>query len=152
MPYKAQALTSSATARRWRTAERILFSIWLLAAVITMYPVIGKALHVSGTFFTSHAADLAFPPWFYIVCRYRRPNRLAGWLGRYPVILAMGVLAVGALSEFAQLYYPRIVTGTFDPLDIAAYAVGLAACLVLDVFVPSLQVIRKQGAEVCKKA
>lgn len=110
-----------------------------------MYPAIGKALLILGTLFTSYAADLAFPPWFYIACRHHRPNRFAGWLGRSPVILAVGILIVGALSEFAQLYYPRMVTGTFDPLDIAAYAVGLIVCLVLDVFLPSLRPVQGAG-------
>ncbi|MBZ0110840.1 MAG: hypothetical protein K8J08_00120, partial [Thermoanaerobaculia bacterium] len=118
---------------RWRLAERILFPIWVLAAAITMYPVIGRALRLSDTLFTSYAADLAFPPWFYISCRRRPTSWLFPWFGRSPVATAASILAVGVASEFAQLYFPRIVTGTFDPLDVAAYAVGLAACVIADV-------------------
>lgn len=117
---------------RWRRVERILFPTWLLAAAITMYPSIGEALGLSGTLFTSYAADLAFPPWFYIVCRHRPPNRLARWLGRSPVLLAAGILGIGVLSEIAQLPSLRLLSGTFDPVDVAVYAAGLAACLAVD--------------------
>ncbi len=123
---------SSPAAVRWRVARHVLFAIWVLAAAITMYPSIGEVLRLSGTLFTSYAADLAFPPWFYIVCRHHPPNPLTRWLGRAPVLLAAGILVVGALSEFVQLHQPRLISGTFDPLDIAAYAVGLALCLIFD--------------------
>jgi hypothetical protein len=97
-----------------------------------MWPALGVALRLSGTLFTSYAADLAFPPWFYIFCRHRASGRLGRWIGRSPILTATSIFAVGVVSELAQLYFPRIVTGTFDPLDIAAYALGLVACFIPD--------------------
>jgi len=139
-------------ADRWRAARNGLFPVWVLAAAITMYPSIGEALHLSGTLFTSYAADLAFPPWFYIVCRHYPPNRVARWLGRSPVLLAAGILGVGAMSEFVQLHAPRVITGTFDPLDIAAYATGLAICLGFDTLPSARALTGPQGGSSANRA
>ena len=109
-------------------AELILLAIWTIAALITMYPSIGKALHLSGGFFSSYAADLTFPAWYYIVLRRRplRQFRLARWFGSSPELAASSIFVVGVISEVSQIYWPNgIFRGTFDPFDIAAYATGL---------------------------
>jgi hypothetical protein len=116
----------------WRVAELSLFPIWVLAAAITMAPELGKVLRLSGTLFSSYGADLSFPAWFYIVCRHRPGSRVAGWIGRSPGFAAASIFAVGVVSEFAQRFLPRLVAGTYDPLDIVAYGVGLATCLFFD--------------------
>jgi len=133
-------------ADRWQAARNGLFPVWVLAAAITMYPSIGEALHLSGTLFTSCAANLAFPPWFYIVCRHHPPNPLARWLGKSPILLAAGILVIGALSEFVQLHQPRLISGTFDPRDIAAYAFGLTLCLLFDTLSTSQQELQRGSA------
>jgi hypothetical protein len=41
----------------------------------------------------------------------------------------MALFIASTLTEWTQLYWPRgIFRGTFDPLDIAAFGVGLGAC------------------------
>ena len=98
-----------------------------------MYPQLRKALGISGGFFTSYAADLTNPPWIYI--RFRRGAVIpaARWFGRSPERAAFGIFAVGVATELSQIYWPRgFFGGTFDPFDIAAYAVGLIVCYVVD--------------------
>jgi hypothetical protein len=127
----------SAEARRisWIVAERILLVIWMIAALITMYPRVGKALHLSGGFFSSYAADLTFPAWYYIVLR-RRPSRqfrVVRWFGSSPELAASSIFVVGVISEVSQIYWPKgIFRGTFDPFDIAAYAAGLMVCYLAE--------------------
>jgi hypothetical protein len=133
-PLGAGPSRRGAGGRAWRVAEFLLFPIWALAAAITMFPELGRTLRLSGTVFSSYAADLCFPPWFYIVCRHRPAGPVARWIGRSPGVAAGSIFAVGVASEFAQWWFPRLVTGTFDPLDIAAYAMGLATCFAIERF------------------
>lgn len=123
--------------RAWGLVEHLLLPVWALAALITMYPALGRSLHLSGTFFTSHAADLAFPAWFYIICRRRPAGAMLRWLGRSPAWTAIAIFVVGVLSEFAQRPVPHLLTGTFDPLDIAAYGVALSLCVIADPVAPA---------------
>lgn len=105
--------------------------MWFTGAVVTMYPGFGNAVHLSGSLFTSYGADLTFPAWFYIQLR-RRPWRMlrsVRWFGSSPELAAGSIFAVGLLSELGQFYWPKgIFRGTFDALDIVAYAVSLFVC------------------------
>lgn len=62
------------------------------------------------------------------------PARRPGWLIAYYATFAatLGAVALfcaSALTEVSQYYWPRgLFSGRFDPADIAAYAVALAAC------------------------
>lgn len=119
----------------WLVAEWIFFVVWLIAAVVTMYPRFGKALHLYGGFFNSYAADLTFPAWFYIQLRRRpwRMPRLVLWFGASPEFAAGSIFVVGLVSEVSQFYWPKgIFRGTFDPFDIAAYGVSLLVCCVAE--------------------
>jgi hypothetical protein len=103
--------------------------------MVTMYPGLGKALHLRGGLFNSYAADLTFPAWFYIQLR-RRPWRMlrpVRWFNRPRELAAGSIFAVGLFSEVSQFYWPKgIFRGTFDPFDIAAYGVSLLVCYVAE--------------------
>lgn len=96
-----------------------------------MYPGLGRALAWAGSWFTSYAADLTFPAWFYIQLRRRpwRMLRIVRWFGTSRELAAGSIFAVGALSEVGQAYWPgSLFHGTFDPLDIAAYGLSVLLC------------------------
>lgn len=120
--------------RYWAIAYWILFPCWILGAWLFM-----QRYH--GGFLTNYLSDLSFPPWYYI--HLRGLNRtsapmprlvLAGrWFGQTPERAALSIFLVGTVAEFKTLWWPGgIIVGTFDPWDIAAYAVGLVACYVVD--------------------
>jgi hypothetical protein len=96
---------------------------------------------VKGGFFTSYLSDLAFPPWFYIYIRGLAGSnntipKLAvfrDWFGVFPERAFVSILTVGVISEIATFYWPTgIISGTFDPLDIVSYTVGLMLCYYID--------------------
>ncbi|MBL8232911.1 MAG: hypothetical protein JNL98_30710 [Bryobacterales bacterium] len=124
----------------WLVAEWILLAVWFTAAIVTMYPGLGRALYLSGGLFSSYGADLTFPAWFYIQLR-RRPLRMLRWirwLGGSPELAAVSIFVVGLVAEISQLYWPRgIFRGTFDPFDIAAYGVSLLVCYSAEQVTPS---------------
>jgi hypothetical protein len=125
---------ASSSLARWRIAEWILCAVWVTAAISTMYPSIGKALRVYGTVFTSYAADLTNPAWLYIVLR-RRPhlNRLVRLTGRTPELAAISIFTAGVVTELSQIVWPNgFFAGRYDPLDLVAFATGLAVCYVAD--------------------
>lgn len=126
--------------QRWHVAESILLAIWLLAGVIAMYPEVGRALHLSGTVFTSYAADLTQPAWLYLFFRAlanpERSGRLVRWLRARaygPELLAVAIVVGASATEVSQYYWPKgMFRGTFDPLDIAAFASGVTVCWLID--------------------
>lgn len=118
---------------RWRFAEWALFVVWVAGALMTMYPQLRRALGLDPGFFTSYGADLTQPPFMYIVMRRGKVIRWARWFGRSPERAAFSIFAVGVATELSQIYWPDgFFRGTFDPLDIVAYAIGLIICCVID--------------------
>jgi hypothetical protein len=111
----------------WRYAYWILLVCWIIGAALTMF-------RVRAGFLSSYLSDVTFPPWFYIVLRERVPGkgvrRWIRWIGSTPVRAASAIFLVGLVSEVGQRY--GIPTGTYDPWDIAAYAVGLLVCYGID--------------------
>ena len=118
----------------WRVAEWILFAIWMTAAAATMYPAFGRALHLYGTLFTSYAADLTNPAWLYILVRRRPPAPVrAPWFGRAPAATAAAIFVAGTITELTQAISPAgPFRGTYDPVDILAFATGLSICFLAD--------------------
>jgi hypothetical protein len=121
---------SERTRRRWRAAWVVLTALFVLAAALNM-------LHVRGGFLTSHLADLVVPAWLYVATRglagRRRGSLLTRALGGSPWLAATAVFGASAVTELAQKAWPRgLFPGTFDPLDLAAFAVGTGACLAAD--------------------
>jgi hypothetical protein len=117
----------------WRLAEWTLLVIWVVAALMTMYPQFRRALGVGPGLFTSYAADLTNPPWVYIVMRRGAVIPWARWFGRSPERAAFSIFAFGVATELSQIYWPAgFFAGRFDPLDIVAYGIGLAVCCLVD--------------------
>jgi hypothetical protein len=110
----------------WAIVKWALFAVWTVAAAAN----VGK---IRGGFLTNHAADLAIPAWLYIVLREQKaqgrgPHRLPR-AGRSAEATAAMIFSGAALTESSQYFWPLGVwAGTFDPLDIAAYAASVAAC------------------------
>ena len=117
-------------ARAWRLASWVLLAIWLSCALMVM-----RGMH--GGVLTSYGADLTQPAWLYIVARSldnpRRHGLLRRTIGSSPGVAALTLFAASTLAEISQYFWPHgLFRGTFDPLDIVAYGVGLAVCYVCD--------------------
>jgi len=115
----------------WRLTYYTLFVAFLVTAALNM-------LSVSGGFLTNHLADLVVPAWLYVASRglhsaTGRTTYIQRTVGRTPEFAAVSLFAASALTEVSQRYWPHgIFSGRFDPLDILAYAIGLAACYAAD--------------------
>jgi hypothetical protein len=115
----------------WAVAYYVLFMAFLATAALNM-------LHVRAGFFTNHAADVVVPAWLYVECRglYSRRGRerlVQRMFGRTPEMAALSLFTASTLTEISQRFWPHgLFSGRFDPLDILAYAGGLAACYVAD--------------------
>jgi len=118
---------TGSTVNLWLIAYWVLFSSWVIGAALQM-----AGFH--GGFFTSYLSDLACPPYLYIAFRGlqanpRKPLRATVLFSGTPELTAISIFLVGLLSEIAQLYKPfGLFAGTFDPLDIESYAIGLIMC------------------------
>lgn len=108
------------------------FGILLNVYFVAVFVGIGglQMYHVRAGALTSYGADLLAPPWMYMMFR----------MGRWKLgpVSALLVVFLGCLAwELAQRHdfsgTPLAITrGTFDPLDIAAYAAGLVVTFVID--------------------
>lgn len=120
-----------AAGRGWRLAYWLLLAMFVLTAALNL-------LEVRGGFLTNHAADLLLPPWLFIVLRGlagTRPSRFGflRWLGSTPELAAGALFIASAATELSQRAWPHgWFAGTFDPLDIVAFAVGLLICYGFD--------------------
>jgi len=122
----------------WIISYWTLFIFWLIGAILDMN-------HFHGGLLTNYLADLTFPAWFYIFIRGLTKNTkslprlllVGDWFGRTPERASISIFIVGAFSELKTFFWPHgILSGTFDPFDILAYAVGLAACYLFDKLTP----------------
>ena len=118
----------------WTIAFWILFMGWVTGAALFM-------ARVKGGFLTNYLSDLTFPAWYYIYIRglaapdSKLPRLLIfkDWFGASPQRALLSILAVGIISEAMTYYWPTgIISGTFDYLDILAYAIGLLLCYYFD--------------------
>ncbi len=114
----------------WRVLAWVLFGAFLVAA----------ALNMTGTpagFATNHLADLVGPAWLYIAFRGlaapEKRNRLGRFLGATPERAATILFVGSCATEITQIYWPSgPFRGRFDPLDMAAFAIGLLPLYLLD--------------------
>jgi hypothetical protein len=116
----------------WNLAYRMLMAAFLLTAALNL-------LHVRAGFLTNYLADLTVPALLYVVSRGLAPGtglypgRLMRLLGRTPERAALFFFLASSATELSQILWPGgFFAGRFDPLDIAAYGVGLAVCYVFD--------------------
>lgn len=122
--------------RGWLIAYYALFAAILATGALNM-------LQVRGGFLTNHLADLVVPAWLYLASRglhsdAPRATLIQRTVGRSPGIAAAVLFCASALTEVSQYYWPRgPFPGRFDPADIVAYAVALAACLAAELAWPA---------------
>lgn len=123
--------TEKKSGNGWKIAYWALLICWVVGAVLSM-------AKVRGGFLTSYLADLTFPPYFYIALRgkgFDRPLVIkpVRWFGQTALRTALSIFTVGAVTEISSNFWPHgPFGGTFDPLDIVAYAVGLIVCYYFD--------------------
>jgi hypothetical protein len=115
-------------ATAWKVAYWVLLPVWATGAAMNMW-------QVHGGFLTNYLADLTFPPWYYIVIRGlttigKKPPFLLRWFSVSARRAAISILLAGVVYEMGQHY--RIIPGTFDVWDIAAYAVGPGICFAFE--------------------
>jgi len=115
----------------WRIAY------WMLAAAFIATAALNMG-HVRGGFLTNHLADLVVPALLYVTARgladpAPKQTLLRRTVGATPEAAAAILFIASAATEFSQIYWPKgIFSGRFDPLDLAAYAVGLGLCYIFD--------------------
>ena len=111
-------------ARWWRLAWWLLFAAFLLTAALNM-------TGVSAGFATNYLADLVGPAWLYVSFRGlaspgHASSRVRHALGASPERTAAILFVASTATEITQRYWPTgIFRGHFDPLDIAAFGLGL---------------------------
>lgn len=123
------------SAGAWRITSWALLAVWVGCAALDM-------AHIRAGLLTSYGADLTIPAWLYIATRsLDRPARrtlLRRMLGSSPELAGGVLLLASVASELCQWWWPHgLFPGRFDPLDIVAYATGIAVCYTLDRRMPS---------------
>jgi hypothetical protein len=127
--------------RRGAEVNRNLKIATNVIAVLTLGGIGGLQMFgVNAGLVTSYGADLLAPPLLYLWLRQGR-TIVARFLRRGPPTPAVSFMAVMIpcfLWEWSQRYdfggTPlAIARGTFDPLDLLAYILGLAAVYAVDV-------------------
>lgn len=117
-------------AQIWRRLYYFLSAVFVSTAALNM-------LHVRAGFLTNHAADFVVPAWLYVAVRGRAPGGNRGWVsrtvGRSPAVAGLTLFVASTITELSQLLWPHgLFRGTFDPLDIVAFAAGLSGCYALE--------------------
>lgn len=113
-----------------------IYAYWFLTAIFVGTAAL-NLLHARAGFFTNYLADLAVPAWLYVIMRGLAGKRttlfFAPWIGATPERAAIVLFVASAASELSQRWWPRgFFAGHFDPLDIAAYAIGIGICYAFD--------------------
>src|SRR3954452_10995439 len=116
---------------RWTRVYWVLTLAFIVSAGLNM-------AHLRAGFLTNHLADLTVPALLYLNARAlhrggRPTSLLARTIGRSPARAALALFAASTMTEFSQRAWPRgLFAGRFDPYDIVAYGVGLAAICLVD--------------------
>ena len=105
-----------------RAFYTISFAASLAIGALQMFGVRGGLL-------TSYGADVFGTAWLYAMFRQGRTVFQRGRTLR-PEAAAIVVFAGCAASELAQRW--RLIPGTFDPFDFAAFGVSVVLCGVID--------------------
>ena len=135
----------------WEIAFGTFLICWIIGAGLDM-------LRFHGGFLTNYLADLTFPPFYYIFIRGKTKKEeilpdllfVGQWFGKSPERASISIFLVGLLMELKTFYWPQApFAGTFDPLDILAYATGLIACYSFDKWTTHL--LERNGGSNYKK-
>ena len=120
-----------------RTMSARKFWLFINGLGMATFVVIGglQAYQVNAGFLTNYGADLLLPPVLYF---WFRRGTSSGHLRRGPHTSLLVVLAGCFGWEWSQRYdlggTPlAIAGGTFDPLDLIAYATGVLVCYFIDI-------------------
>ena len=109
-----------------RSAAAQVFYLGTVVSALTIGAL--QMFHVRAGWLTNYGADVFGTAWLYAMFRQ---GRTVFGSGQMSASGAAGFVFLGcALSEFAQrtAWFP----GTFDPLDLVAFAVTCVACYALD--------------------
>jgi len=105
---------------------------------LALFSVALQMNQVRGGFLTNYLADLAGPAWFYATLRLNKNflRFILPWT-TLPLFAATLVFSVGTAWEVCQAFDFRgtvlyITHGRFDPLDIAAFALGISISFFAD--------------------
>lgn len=118
----------------WQITSWVLFICWVTGAGLFM-------AKVQGGFFTNYLSDITFPPWYYIYLRglllnelkTHRMTKLRTWFAATPERAFISIFIVGVVAEVKTYYFPGgIISGTFDPVDILCYGLGILPFYILD--------------------
>jgi len=105
---------------------------------LALFSVALQMNEVRGGFLTNYLADLAGPVWLYGTLRLDKTilRFIVPWT-RSPLFAALFVFSVGTAWEVCQAFdfkgtVLNITHGRFDPLDIAAFALGASISFFVD--------------------
>ena len=103
--------------------------IMLLIALLFIYrkPYISREFHL---FTTGYLGDILIPFGFYFMLTFHEFKILDPWINK-----ALIVFSMATTSEIAQYFGIYLFGVTFDPLDFAAYATGIALAVLLDLYI-----------------
>ena len=115
-------------AQIWHRVYYFLTAVFVATAALNM-------LGMRAGFMTNYAADIVVPAWLYIALRGHAPGGRRGpfarMFGSSPTITSLTLFVASAFTEVSQHFWPEgLFRGTFDPLDILAFAGGLSACVL----------------------
>ncbi len=115
--------------RAWRVAYWLLTALFVVTAVLSIQRIPAGLL-------SSYGADVGCPAWLYIGLRGlhgQKPNVLGRYFAATPERAAVVLFGGSTLTELSQVWWPHgFFSGVYDPYDIAAYAIGVGACYVLE--------------------
>ena len=106
-----------------RAAIAVLWALFIAIGVLQMDHVRGPV--------TANGADIVCPAVLYVTARQGKSFlRIIGLDGSRKVAIALGVFALSVGWEICQRLH--WIPGVFDPLDIVAHAIGVAAPYAVD--------------------
>jgi hypothetical protein len=111
-----------------------------IALLWTLFALIGwlQMQHKHVGFLTSQGADVVAPALLFVLTRDGKSLlRFIGLRQDRPAVIAAGVFGLSLAWEVCQKL--QWIPGVFDPMDIVAYAVGVAVPFMLDRWLTHLE-------------
>src|SRR5271170_4760696 len=112
---------------KFRQVETTL--LWVLFIAIGAI----QSKHIRLGFITDYGADIVCPALLYVTARQGKSLlRYVGLRPERPVMIAAGVFVLSVGWEIGQKLH--WIPGVYDPLDIFAYALGVGATYLIDMW------------------